>query len=116
MDPKTKLPHPPQRIENAMAEARVNIPPLRPAGDLPPATVERLRPLIPMAIENVEVALRIPAEHAGRAQGYLRGVAQVKKEEWTNTSWIVVIEIPAGLQSDIYAKLNSLTAGQVEAK
>ncbi len=116
MDPKTKLPHPPQRIENAMAEARVNIDPFRSAEEQMPAIVEKLRPLLPIAIENVEVALRIPAEHAGRCQGYLRGVAQVKKEEWTSSSWIVVIEIPAGLQSDIYAKLNSLTGGQVEAK
>ena len=39
MDPKTKLPHPPQRIENAMAEARVNIDPFRSAEEQLPAIV-----------------------------------------------------------------------------
>lgn len=116
MDPKTKLPHPPQRIENAMNEAHVNIDPFRSAEEQMPAIVEKLRPLIPITIENVEVALRIPAENAGRCQGYLRNVAAIKKEEWTNTAWIVVIEIPAGLQADIYAKLNDLTGGRLESK
>ncbi len=46
----------------------------------------------------------------------LREITDVKKEEWTSTAWIALIEIPAGMQADIYDKLNKLTAGRVDVK
>ena len=46
----------------------------------------------------------------------IRKLATVKKEEWQATSWLAVIEIPAGMQGEIYTKLNDLTSGNVETK
>jgi ribosome maturation protein SDO1 len=43
-------------------------------------------------------------------------MAPVLKEEWKADAWIAVIEIPAGMQGDIYSRLNELTSGQVEVK
>ena len=40
----------------------------------------------------------------------------VKKEEWKSDAWLAVIEIPAGMQADIYDKLNKMTSGNVEVK
>jgi len=39
------------------------------------------------------------------------------KEEWkSDGSYLCLIEIPAGIQQDVYDRLNSLTHGQVEVK
>ena len=46
----------------------------------------------------------------------MRKIAPVKSEEWKNDAWIAVLEIPAGMQADIYESLNKLTAGRVEVK
>jgi ribosome maturation protein SDO1 len=46
----------------------------------------------------------------------VRGIAPVKKEEWKSQAWVAVIEIPAGMQSEVYSKLNELTSGQVETR
>jgi ribosome maturation protein SDO1 len=43
-------------------------------------------------------------------------MAAVKSEEWKTDYWYGLIEIPAGMQSQIYDRLNELTAGNVEVK
>ncbi|MBN2101478.1 MAG: ribosome assembly factor SBDS [Candidatus Aenigmarchaeota archaeon] len=116
IDPKSKLPHPPQRITNAMEQAHVHVDPFKSEKEQMKDIIDMISPIIPISVEKVDVAIRIPLEHAGRAEPVLRRIAQVKKEEWTSTSWIVVIEIPAGMQADIYARLNDVTKGSIETK
>jgi ribosome maturation protein SDO1 len=116
IDPKTKLPHPITRILNAMREARVNIEPFRPAKEQIKSVVEAIEAIIPIAMERIEVAVRIPIEHAGKANAIIREITDVKKEEWTADSWIGIIEIPAGIQGDIYSRLNKLTGGNAQVK
>ncbi len=116
IDPKSKIPHPPQRIMNAMEQAHVHVDPFKSEKEQMKDIIDMISPIIPIAIEKVEVAIKIPLEHAGKAEPALRRMAQVKKEEWTSAAWIVVIEIPAGMQADIYARLNDVTHGSIETK
>jgi ribosome maturation protein SDO1 len=116
MDPRTKMPHPLTRILNAVAEARVIIDPFKPAKEQVKSVLEKIQEIIPISLERIEVAIRVPIEFAGKANSIVREITDVKNEEWTNTAWIALIEIPAGIQSDIYDKLNKLTAGRVEVK
>jgi ribosome maturation protein SDO1 len=115
-DPRTKLPHPPQRILNAMEEVHLNIDPFRPAEQQVQHTLDAIAEILPISIEKVEVALRIPIQYAGRASSVMHNIAPVKKEEWRSDSWIAVIEIPAGMQAEIFSKINDLSAGQAETK
>jgi ribosome maturation protein SDO1 len=116
MDPKTKLPHPPQRITNAMEEAKVHIDPFRPAEDQLKEVLAKIQEVLPVSLERVEIAIKVPMSHAGKASSIIREIAPVKSEEWRSDAWVAVIEIPAGLQSDVYNRLNKLTAGSVEVK
>jgi ribosome maturation protein SDO1 len=116
VDPKTNLPHPPQRILNAMEEAHVHVDPFKRSADQIEAVLEKIETILPISMERVEVELRIPLQFAGKASSVVRGIAPVKKEEWRSQAWVAVIEIPAGLQSEVYSKLNELTSGQVETK
>jgi len=116
VDPKTNLPHPISRILNAMEEARVNIDPFKPPKEQFESVLERIREIIPIKVETVEIAVKVPIQYAGRVNSVLRNMVLIKKEEWKGDGWIAVIQIPSGMQSEIYAKLNELTSGSVETK
>ncbi len=116
MDPKTKMPHPPQRIMNAMEQAKVHVDPFRDSKDQLNDVLEKIQEVLPISLEKVEVAVRVPMNYAGKASSAIRSMAPVKSEEWKGDAWMAVIEIPAGMQSEIYDKLNNLTGGTVETK
>lgn len=116
LDPKTKVPHPVSRIINAMSEAHVLVDPFKSAQDQVKGVLEKIQEILPISLERIEIAIRVPIEFAGKANAIVREITSVKKEEWASDAWIAVVEIPAGLQSDIYDRLNKLTAGKAEVK
>jgi len=117
MDPKTKAPHPRQRIELAMDEAGVHVDPFKPVSEQVKTIIEALRPLIPISMEHVRISVKIPPEHIGKAYGVVRNCGTLEREEWqSDGSWIGIIKIPAGMQTDFYDKLNDVTKGNVSTK
>jgi ribosome maturation protein SDO1 len=117
MDPKTKAPHPRQRIELAMDQAGVHIDPFKPVSEQVKVIIEQLRPIIPISMENVRISIKINAEHIGKAYGIVRNYGSFEREDWqSDGSWIGIIRIPAGMQTDFYDKLNDVTKGNVSTK
>jgi ribosome maturation protein SDO1 len=116
VNPQNNTPHPPQRIENAMEEAKVSIDPLKSAKEQVPGIVKALKPLIPISMEQLSLAIRIPAEHSGKASSILHRY-NLKKEEWQNDgSLVAVIEIPAGMKQELLNELNAVTHGELQTK
>lgn len=116
-NPQTKSPHPKERIERALEEAKFKVDPLRRTEEQIEQAMKLLRPLLPIAFEKVQVAIRIPAEHTGHAYGPVRAMGEIQKEEWQNDGALVILlEIPAGMQTEVYDRLNKLTHGQVTTK
>ncbi|HII01097.1 TPA: ribosome assembly factor SBDS [Methanosarcinaceae archaeon] len=117
INPQTRAPHPPARIERAMEEAKVHIDPLKSVDQLVNITMKAIRPLIPIRFEEINVAVRIPPEYAPKAYGDISRSGSIMKEEWQNDgSWVAVVRIPAGIQNDFYALLNHLTKGEAQTK
>jgi ribosome maturation protein SDO1 len=117
VDPKTNLPHPPMRIENAMEQIRYPIDPFKPVEEQAKDIVKLLRPILPLKIEQVVVAVRIPTQYAARAYGTVKTLGTIKKEEWRGDgSWYGEIEIPAGVYASLLNKLGDVTKGSGEAK
>lgn len=117
INPQTKTPHPPARIEQAMSEARVNIDPTKSTDDLVKITMKAIRPLIPIRFEEIEVAVKVPASYAPKAYGEIAAFGKLNREAWQNNgSWIGVVQIPAGMQTEFYALINRLTKGEAETK
>ena len=113
INPQTKAPHPPARIERAMEEAKVHIDPLKSVDQLVNITMKAIRPLIPIRFEEINIAVKIPPEYAPKAYR----VGSITKEEWQHDgSWIAVVRIPAGVQTDFYALINHLTKGEAQTK
>jgi ribosome maturation protein SDO1 len=117
IDPQTKRPHPPARIEKAMEEAKVNIDPLKSTDVLVEKVVKAIRPIIPIKFEKIRIAIRIPASYAGKSWGEINNFGKILKEEWkSDGSWTAVVEISAALQSDFYGLANRLTRGEAETE
>ena len=117
INPQTKAPHPPARIESAMDEAGVHIDPMKEVDELVNITMKAIRPIIPIRFEEVKIAIKLPAEYAAKTYGSVAGFGNLTKQEWQNDgSWIGVLTIPAGMQDELYSLLNRLTKGSAETK
>ncbi|HWG90426.1 MAG TPA: SBDS family ribosome assembly factor, partial [Candidatus Thermoplasmatota archaeon] len=82
-----------------------------------PDVLKALRPLIPIRFENVQIAVKLPPTEAGKAYAIIKGFGELKQEAWQKDgSWIGVVEMPAGMQTDFYAELNHRTHGNAETR
>ena len=116
VDPKTNLPHPPMRIENAMEQIRYPIDPYKPVEEQARDIVKLLRPILPLKIEQILVSVRIPAEYAARAYGAMKTAGTIRHEEWrSDGSWQGAIEMPAGSYASFLNRLGDVTKGNGEA-
>ncbi len=117
INPTTNLPHPAQRIQAALDEAKVKIDEFKNAEDQIKEIVDKIRAILPIKFEVRELEIRIPAKHAGKSYSTLKQYGTLIKDEWQNDGSLkAILEIPAGLQSELFDKLNSLTHGEVESK
>lgn len=117
VDPKTNMPHPPLRIEQAMEHIHYPIDAFKNVEEQAKDIIKLLRPIIAIKIEQIQVQVRIPPEHAVRVYGTVKGYGTIKREEWrADGSWFSIIEMPAGLYGPFLEKLGELTKGNAEAK
>lgn len=117
VDPRTKLPHPPTRIENALEEAHISIDPVMDAEEQVKDVVDALRPILPMSMESVEIAVKIPPEHASRAYGVVKNFGEIKRDEWqSDGSWIAVVVVSAAMQVELLDRLGKATQGNLQTK
>jgi len=117
VDPSTKLPHPPLRIENALSEARVSIDPTIDAEEQLKGVVDALRPILPMSMESVEIAVKIPPDYASKSYGIVKNLAEIKRDEWTSDgSWIAVVSISAAMQGELLDRLGKATQGNLQTR
>jgi ribosome maturation protein SDO1 len=117
MDPQTKTPHPRNRIERAMEEAGVHIDPFKPVTEQVKSTVNAIRPFIALSMEKVKITVKIPAKFVGKAYGVARTFGVLEQEDWqSDGSWVGVVRLAAGMQTEFYDKLNEATKGNVSTK
>ena len=117
VNPQTGLPHPLDRILRAMDEAKVRIELDKRVEEQIDSVLKGVQTIIPIKLEKVQIAIKIPPTFAGKASSVVRSFGSLLKEEWSsNGSYISLIEIPAGIQQEVYDRLNNLTHGEVEVK
>ena len=112
VDPRTHLPHPPLRIEQAMKDARVSVDPQKNSDEQVKDIVEKLRSIIPLKSENLSLEITIPAQFASQSYAVLKSVGSLKKEEWQNNGSLkAILEIPAAARPNVIDRLGSITKG-----
>jgi ribosome maturation protein SDO1 len=117
INPQTSKPHPPQRIERALEEAKINIDPFNPIEDQVESIVKALQSIIPIRMERQQLLVSIPAEFTGKAYNLVKTIALITKEDWKSSGSVeCVIEIPAGISVEFLDKLNKITHGRAMTK
>jgi len=117
VDPRTHLPHPASRIENAFEEARFHVDEFKPVNEQVQEAMKKLMPILPIKFEIKEISLKITPEYAPKCYSTVRQFGTLLREDWlANCCWVGVVEIPGGMESDLYDKLNKICHGNVESK
>jgi ribosome maturation protein SDO1 len=116
IDPRTKAPNPPIRVENALKEAKVNIDPFKAAADQVEDVVEKINMIMPIKFTTAKVEVTVPAEFANRSFSVLKRYG-MKSDKWMdNGSLQATLEFPAGMQNEFFDRLNSATQGKAIIK
>ena len=117
IDPKTNLPHPPLRIEQAMKQIHFSIEPSKGVEEQAKDIIKLLRPIIPLKMEKITVEIHVPAEHASKVYGTAKGFGTLKRDQWqADGSWSAAVEMSAGSYGPFLDKLGKMTRGNIEAK
>ena len=117
MNPQTGGPHPPQRIENAIDEARFSIDPMEAIERQVEKLIKSIKPLIPISFEKIRVAVKIQSIHVGKCYGQISSLATIQSEEYQKDgSWIGMLEMSAASFVKLEDVLGSLTKGTAETK
>ncbi|HSD04194.1 MAG TPA: ribosome assembly factor SBDS [Nitrosopumilaceae archaeon] len=117
VDPRSHLPHPPLRIEQAMDDARVSVDPFKNIDEQTKEIVEQLRSIIPLKSENMLLEIHVPAQFAAQSYSVLKSAGTLKKEEWqSNGSLKVILDIPAAARANVIERLGSVTKGSASVE
>jgi len=117
IDPRSGTPHPPIRIEQAMAQVKYSIDPFKTADEQAKDVIDELRALLPIKMEQMRVAVKILAEYAAKGYGAVKGYGTISREEWqADGSLVAVVEMPAGVYGPFVERLGKITQGTIQAK
>lgn len=117
INPQNKLPHPPNRIGLALEEVKFRVDPFKPVDKQVEEAMVLLRRLMPIKFERVKVAVKLSGTDYGKCYDDLISYGIVEREEWQKDgSWIGIVEMPAGLTTELASKLKDKTRGSADLK
>lgn len=117
INPQTNAPNPPSRIEAAMEEAKIHIDPFKPVNEQINTVLKELKPIIPIRMEKVKLAIKVKGDAYGRLYGEISKEGTIIKEEWgKDGNWICVLEVPSGLYGEILSALSRKGKDDLEIK
>jgi len=117
INPQTNTPHPRDRIEAAMEEAKIRIDEFKKPEEQVEHVIKALMRILPIKYEVRQVEVLIDAKYAPQSYAILKSFGNLEDTQWQNNgSLLARIKLPAGLQSDLIDRLNSLTHGSALIK
>ncbi|MFH1174352.1 MAG: ribosome assembly factor SBDS [archaeon] len=117
IDPKTKLPHPIARLENAFEEAKVRIDEHKSAEDQVQDIVRAIQIILPIKFAIAELQIHLSANVASKQHNVIKKYGTIVSESWLKDgSWLGKVELPAGLKLDLIDYLNGATHGGADIK
>jgi len=116
INPQTNTVHPPQRILNAMDKAGVHVDPLIEAELQVNKIVESIKTLLPIKFQRIIVQIIIPTQFSGKIYSVLKRAVGKFNERWLNDGSLqVTLDIPAGVQEDVFKKIGDITKGNFKS-
>ncbi len=117
IDPRTNLPIPALRVEQAMEQVKVSIDPFKEAEGQALKVIDALKSILPLKIERVRLEVKVKPEYAPKMYNFIKSYGYLEREEWlSDGSWMANVDLPAGLQTDFLDKLNKLTKSTAQVR
>ena len=117
VDPRTHLPHPPLRIEQAMKDGRVSVDSQKGVDEQVGGIVDKLRSIIALKSENLRLEIVVPVQYVSQSYAVLKSVGSLEKEEWQNNGSLkAILEIPAAARPNVIDRLGSITRGSASVE
>lgn len=117
IDPKTHIPHPPVRIENAMDQVRLIIDPFKKPEDQAKKVIDSLRKILPLKSETLQLVVTIPPQFSAQSYSVLKNIGDLKDEKWLHDGSLrAIIEINAGIKGTFIERINSATKGSAQVQ
>jgi len=113
VDPRTKLPHPRLRIENALEELKFRVDPHMEAKKQAKEIVKSLPEVLPVKKMVMEATVTIPHKFLGQIYGVFKDLTIVN-ENYTDTGCIYSVTFVPGDYDTLMADLNSLCHDEFE--
>jgi ribosome maturation protein SDO1 len=109
VDARTGRPYTPDLINSALKEAGVKID-NQPVEKQIIKIVDELKKIMPIKISTKKIKIKIPAYLTGQTYGLVQEYKE--KEDWlSDGSLDVIINLPVGIQTEFYDRLNKITHG-----
>ncbi len=117
VDPHTGKPHPAQRIDAAITEAKIKIDENKSAEQQLQDVITNIRPIIPIKMEVRELMITFQPQYSNKVYTLVKRLGKILTEHGDNSGNSVVhLELPAGLQEELEIALNNTTKGTVDIK
>ena len=75
-----------------------------------------MKPIIPISLQEKDVAIRIPVDKTGKAYDRMQQVADIKDENWGSDYFTARVSLPAGFLTELMEDLQEFTGGEAEMK
>ncbi|MDX1370954.1 MAG: ribosome assembly factor SBDS [Nitrososphaeraceae archaeon] len=117
IDPKTHIPHPPLRIENAMDQVRLIIDPFKKPEEQAKKVIDSIRKILPLKSETLQLVVTIPPQFSAQSYSVLKNIGDLKDEKWLQDGSLrAIIEINAGIKGTFIERINSATKGSAQVQ
>jgi ribosome maturation protein SDO1 len=113
IDPRTRTPHPLERILNAMESAHVAVDPFKPAEQQVDEVLKAIKNILPISIEQLGLVIEVPAKYSSRVYGMVKEYGTYT-DQWMGDKLVIKITIPAGLRERFYSQIGHITEGNVK--
>lgn len=117
IDPRTNLPVPRTRVENAFKQANIKVDANKSVDEQVNDIVKKLVSILPLKFEKVKIQILIPAKYTGSLHSYIKSICQPETEKWTeNGSYFCVLSVTPGQAAEIVDKIEKETHGIAETE
>jgi len=118
IDPKSNLPHPPLRIEQAINDAKISIDSNKSVQDQIKTITDKICFTIPLKPSlKIKLLIMITNQHAARSYSVLKTIGKLIRCDYQNDGSLkAMVEIQAALKPVVIDKLNAITKNTVSVE
>jgi len=114
VDPRTRAPHPRNRIENALEELKVRIDPNLSAKKQVKEIIKTLPEVLPVRKMVIEALIKIPHKFLGQIYGVFKDVVTITNENYTTEGCEYSVTLVPGDYDPLMSDLNTLCRDEFE--